>query len=456
MQKTRKFMIAVMAAMMVFAFGAVNAFADESPWTWSEDGTTATYTDENGTWDATMSHEDFDATCTDDAYTIYTAKYKNAEDANKVVHEDTATGHNFKFEAKLVQGQGIIGTWTCQNEGCDYVYTNRTTTLLDVSTTDPTCLVAGTITKEGNLVDPDGKTVRVQATRDNEPSHFDAGDMVHTDAVAPTCESDGVIENWYCPIDEKYFIEDEAGELVEVTEAQTVDPKLGHNYQVKYDWKADGSECKGRAECQRADCDSVVKEDAVITSEVTKKPTSTTKGETTYTATFENEVFATQTKVIEDVDYIYEPYWSDDYSMCVAKCEGKPDVAGVVTSETKDGITTFTATFPEASGIAAATATVEHPNPMVAKAKKVTAKASKKTTIKAKKAFKVTGAEGDVTYAKVDGNKNIKIAKNGTVTVKKGLKAGKTYKVTVKISATGNNDYLPGEQEVVLKVKIKK
>ena len=445
-----------MAAMMVFAFGAVNAFAVESPWTWSEDGTTATYTDENGTWDATMSHKDFDATCTDDAYTIYTAKYKGAEAANTVVHEDTALGHDLKLETELKQGQGIIGTWTCQREGCDYVYTNRTTTLLDQGKTDPTCWTAGTITKMGDLVDPDGKTVRVEATRDNEPSHYDAGLVDHHDAVAPTCESDGVLEYWYCTKCEKYFIEDEAGEKVEVTEAQIVDPKLGHDYQIKYDWKADGSECKGRAECQRADCDSVVKEDAVITSEVTKKPTSTTKGETTYTATFENEVFATQTKVIEDVDYIYEPYWSDDYSMCVAKCEGKPDVAGVVTSETKDGITTFTATFPEASGIAAATATVEHPNPMVAKAKKVTAKASKKTTIKAKKAFKVTGAEGDVTYAKVDGNKNIKIAKNGTVTVKKGLKAGKTYKVTVKISATGNNDYLPGEQEVVLKVKIKK
>ena len=48
MQKTRKFMIAVMAAMMVFAFGAVNAFADEGHWTWNDDYSACTFTDTDG------------------------------------------------------------------------------------------------------------------------------------------------------------------------------------------------------------------------------------------------------------------------------------------------------------------------------------------------------------------------------------------------------------------------
>ena len=45
-----------------------------------------------------------------------------------------------------------------------------------------------------------------------------------------------------------------------------------------------------------------------------------------------------------------------------------------------------------------------------------------------------TGATGDVTFKKVSGDKKITVAKNGKVTVKKGLKKG-TY--TLKVKVTG-------------------
>jgi len=95
-------------------------------------------------------------------------------------------------------------------------------------------------------------------------------------------------------------------------------------------------------------------------------------------------------------------------------------------------------------------------NPMTVKTK--TLKASKKKTkkFKTKKAFVVKKAKGKVTYTKVKGNKKIKIAKNGKVTVKKGLKKGKTYKVKVKVSTPGTATYLSKEKTVTLKVKIKK
>ena len=90
------------------------------------------------------------------------------------------------------------------------------------------------------------------------------------------------------------------------------------------------------------------------------------------------------------------------------------------------------------------------------KANKVTAKAKKKTTVAGKKAFTVKKAQGKVTYYKVSGNAKIAVnAKNGKVTVKKGLKNNKTYKAKVLVVAAGNNGYAPATKTVTLSVKVK-
>lgn len=94
-------------------------------------------------------------------------------------------------------------------------------------------------------------------------------------------------------------------------------------------------------------------------------------------------------------------------------------------------------------------------NPMTVKVKTVKAKSKKKTTIKKNKAFKVKNAQGAVTFVKKSGNKKITVSKAGKVTVKKGLKKGKTYKVMVQVSAVGNAQYKPTTATVTLKVKVK-
>jgi hypothetical protein len=94
-------------------------------------------------------------------------------------------------------------------------------------------------------------------------------------------------------------------------------------------------------------------------------------------------------------------------------------------------------------------------NTMTAKGKTVKAKAKKTTKISAKKAFKVSDAEGKVTYKKAKGTGKVKVAKTGKVTVKKGLKAGKTYKIKVKVTAAGNDNFLKATKTVTLKVKVK-
>ena len=89
------------------------------------------------------------------------------------------------------------------------------------------------------------------------------------------------------------------------------------------------------------------------------------------------------------------------------------------------------------------------------KAKTVNAKAKKKTTIKKAKAFTVAKAQGKVTFKKASGNKKITVGAAGKVTVKKGLKKGKTYKVKVKVTAAGNANYKALTKTVTLKVKVK-
>ena len=97
-------------------------------------------------------------------------------------------------------------------------------------------------------------------------------------------------------------------------------------------------------------------------------------------------------------------------------------------------------------------------NPMMAKGKtvKVRSKSLKKhpATFTQAKAFTVKYAAGDVTFSKQSGNNKIRIAQNGKVTVKKGLKK-KTYKVMALVTAVGEGDVSPASKTVTLKVQVK-
>lgn len=90
-------------------------------------------------------------------------------------------------------------------------------------------------------------------------------------------------------------------------------------------------------------------------------------------------------------------------------------------------------------------------NPVKVIAKKaVTAKAKKKTTIK--NAVKVSKAQGSVSFK--TNNKKVTV-KKGTMTVAKGLKKGKTYKVNVTITAKGNSNYKSGKLVKTISIKVK-
>ena len=76
---------------------------------------------------------------------------------------------------------------------------------------------------------------------------------------------------------------------------------LGHDYGTPtYEWAEDGSACTATTICQRNE-NHVVTEVATITDEETIEPSCEEMGTTTYTAKFENELFATQTKDVVDI-----------------------------------------------------------------------------------------------------------------------------------------------------------
>lgn len=105
--------------------------------------------------------------------------------------------------------------------------------------------------------------------------------------------------------------------------------------------------------------------------------------------------------------------------------------------------------------------TVKDPQPMKVKVvKKKTVKFSK---VKKKKQvvspITVNSAQGTVTYKITGGNKKSKKAlkvnsKTGKITVKKKTKKG-TYKVKVKVTASGNENYNAGSKTVTVKIIVK-
>ena len=97
-------------------------------------------------------------------------------------------------------------------------------------------------------------------------------------------------------------------------------------------------------------------------------------------------------------------------------------------------------------------------NTMTVKGKKLTVKAAKlakkKQTINADKAFKISKAIGKVTFKKASGDKKITVSSSGKITIKKGLKPGK-YKLTVKVTAAGDNNYRKLAKKVTVTITVK-
>lgn len=401
----KKIYAILIAVVMIFSASAF-VFADTDPWTWSEDYKSCTYTDSDGIWDATITAKVTEPTCLEAGYTVYTATWKGQSIDSPKVEPVKATDHSWSDSYLVYDGDMVYAIFKCENTDC-------------------------------------------KSTRSD--TRFTPVKVYPVEAKAATCTEDGNIAYYANKDATKIYLIDTKGSVTETTIADVTIPKTGHDYQIKYDWAANGKSCIAKASCKY--CDSIIKVEGDIAKDVTKEPTSTEKGKTTYTAVFSNPIFENQTKTIEDLNYVYEPSWANDYSKCVAKCFGQPDMdAYQILKETKDGVTTYTALFIIGGDIGPFSVSVENPNPITVQTKTVSIIAGKK--VAAKKVFFVKNAAGKVTYKKVSGNKKITISKSGKISVKKNLKKG-TYKLKVKVSAAGNNDFVAGSKTVTVKIKVK-
>ena len=131
--------------------------------------------------------------------------------------------------------------------------------------------------------------------------------MTKTDAVPATCTEPGVEAYWTCTKCSKVYSDAEGtNEISDLAAWKTGDGKIaadGHDYGTpSYTWSADGKTCTAEKACTTGGCTEKVTENGVITSAVKTPATCTTKGITTYTATFNGgNGFTTQTKDVVDI-----------------------------------------------------------------------------------------------------------------------------------------------------------
>jgi hypothetical protein len=90
--------------------------------------------------------------------------------------------------------------------------------------------------------------------------------------------------------------------------------------------------------------------------------------------------------------------------------------------------------------------------------KTLSAKNSKTTKFAISKALKISGKAGTLTYKKANKSGGSKItvnSKTGKITVKKGLKKGKTYSVRIRVNDSGNGNVKAGSATAIVKIKVK-
>ncbi|MBP5654717.1 MAG: BspA family leucine-rich repeat surface protein [Clostridiales bacterium] len=147
------------------------------------------------------------------------------------------------------------------------------------------------------------------------------------------------------------------------TQTKTVSGEAGAGHlwgAVTYTWSADNKKCTATRVCSRCNTPDTQTVNAVIT--VSRQATCEVKGEHTYTATFTNPAFETQTKKFEDIQALGHTWgapsydWSTDNLTCTAtrvcsRCNktetenGKITVSSSAQTCTEAGVTTYTATF---------------------------------------------------------------------------------------------------------------
>ena len=382
---------------------AVNRIADidkkghnwgEPEYTWSADGSECTATrvcknDSNHveTETATVTSKvKVEATCTESGTTEYTAKFNKSAFTNqtKDIVDIPAIGHDWETASYTWSddGSSCNARRVCQNDS-EHVETEEAT-ITDRVKIPATCEEDGTTTytatfsntafttQTKDVVDIPaighdwnepvygwylniGKCV-AQASCKNDDTHIASEAVSYSTTITKqaTCTEKGSKE-LKATFNNSLFKTQTCTETIAAT---------GHTWGTPtYTWSSDGKTCTAKVVCNN-DASHVVEESGTIKSSVKTSATCTVKGTTTYTATFENELFTTQTKDVQDIAATGHTWgtptytWSSDGKSCIAKrvCTKNSShietCSGTITSKVKTaatcttkGTTTYTASF---------------------------------------------------------------------------------------------------------------
>ena len=182
-----------------------------------------------------------------------------------------------------------------------------------------TAISAGTATFTATAQDGSGVSASCTLT----VTH---GKMVHIPKKDATCTEYGNEEYWTCDTCGKYF--SDANGDTEIEKDSWIISAINRDWNdAVYTWSDDGSTCTATRTCKN-DSTHAETATATVTGAHTKAPTCTQMGKTTYTATFEADWAATQTKVLADI-----PATGHNYD------NGKCTVCGAIASDFKAVIT---------------------------------------------------------------------------------------------------------------------
>ena len=262
-----------------------------------------------------------DPTCTEGGYTTYTCECGDTYTANEVAaldHSYTLLSNQVATEATCTEN----AFYYAKCERCGVVHTTDTLEKAD--------------TKLGHSYN----------------------EKVSVKAASPAT----------CTEAARYYVQCDRCDAVSADKTVAVGNALGHSFaDATYDWVYDAANtvwiCTAKHVCSR-DNSHVETAAATVTSVEKQAATCEAKGWTTYTAAFEVEWAAEQTKAVEDIAALGHAYgettyeWSNGNGNCTAKrvCSNDSNhvdtVEATVTSEvtteatcTEKGLRTYTATF---------------------------------------------------------------------------------------------------------------
>ena len=274
------------------------------------------------------------ATCSQDGTVTYTATFDNEAFETQVVEvkgidpSAHAWGEPTFAWSDTPEGKLCTARRVCQN---DPAHVEEEAILAQESVIKAeTCTTAGekvyTVTFANNAFGTQKTSVQIAATghdwgdwvtegtlksrvckRDSShvqtttiPPEGHVHQLQHVDASEATCTKPGNLEHWICSGDGGcgHFFEDEAA-TKELYSDQVYLPELGHAWgEPTYTWSEDGAYAIAVRRCTRMPLHFQLGV-AQASEDVLRDPTCTDWGETVYTATFDNPVFAPQSREAE-------------------------------------------------------------------------------------------------------------------------------------------------------------